>query len=297
MPVELVSIHGRQVAYRTAGEGPVVLLVHGMAGSASTWRHVMPVLAQHATVIAPDLPGHGRSEKPRGDYSLGSLASALRDLLIVLGHERATIVGQSLGGGVAMQFAYQYPERCERLVLVNSGGLGRDVHLLLRALSFPGAEYVLAAATVSPVRSAGTALAGALGRIGLRPQPLVEELWRAYASLGDEPTRRAFVSTLRSVVDVTGQRISAQDRLYLASFMPTLIVWGDADRIIPVSHAYAARDAMPGSHLEVFEGVGHFPHVEEPERFADALVRFVRETPPAQPAEQVVRELLRTRSA
>jgi pimeloyl-ACP methyl ester carboxylesterase len=292
MAIQHVSIHGHDVAYRKVGDGPAILLVHGMAGSASTWRYVAPALAQHATVIAPDLPGHGRSDKGRGDYSLGAFASILRDLLVALGHERVTVVGQSLGGGVAMQFAYQYPERCERLVLVSSGGLGQEVHLLLRALSFPGAEYALALGCSAPVRNVGTWVGDVLGRVGLRPQPLVEEMWRAYASLGDAETRQAFVRTLRSVVDVTGQCVSATDRLYLTSVMPTLLVWGDADRIIPVSHAYAAHDAMPGSRLEVFEGAGHFPHCEAPERFVQVLIDFMREAPPAPPLTDRLRELL-----
>jgi pimeloyl-ACP methyl ester carboxylesterase len=297
MPVQNVSIHGHEVAYRVAGDGtgPVVLLVHGMAGSASTWRHVMPALGEHATVIAPDLPGHGRSEKGRGDYSLGALASHLRDLLVTLGHEHATVVGQSLGGGVAMQFAYQYPERCERLVLVSSGGLGQEVHALLRALSFPGSEYVLALGCAAPLRDAGDAVANVLRRVGLRPQPAIEEFWHAYSSLSDGATRESFVRTLRSVIDVAGQCVSANDRLYLASAMPTLIVWGDDDRIIPVSHAYAAHEAMPGSRLEIFEGVGHFPHCEAPSRFVDTLRTFLRDTSPA--SEPRLRELLGTRGA
>ena len=125
MELRELSIHGHRVAYREAGEGPVLLLIHGMAGSMTTWKHVMPSLAKAFTVVTLDLPGHGQSEKRVGDYSLGAFASTLRDLLIALGHERATIVGQSLGGGIAMQMAYQYPERCERLVLVGSGGLGK----------------------------------------------------------------------------------------------------------------------------------------------------------------------------
>jgi pimeloyl-ACP methyl ester carboxylesterase len=292
MAVQYVSIHGHDVAYRVAGAGPPVLLVHGMAGSASTWRHVMPQLAERATVIAPDLPGHGRSEKGRGDYSLGSLASTLRDLLIALGHDRATIVGQSLGGGVAMQFAYQYPERCDRLVLVSSGGLGQEVHMLLRALSFPGAEYVLQLGCASPIRDAGNAIGGLLSRVGLRPQPVVEEMWRAYASLGDAQTRQAFVRTLRSVVDVSGQCVSATDRLYLTAVMPTLLIWGDDDRIIPISHAYSAHAAMPGSRLEVFEGVGHFPHCEAPDAFVRALLGFISEAQPAPHSDERLRDLL-----
>jgi pimeloyl-ACP methyl ester carboxylesterase len=290
-------MHGHEVAYRVAGSGPPLLLVHGMAGSSSTWRYVMPELARDHTVLAPDLPGHGRSAKGRGDYSLGSLATSLRDLLVALDIERVTIVGQSLGGGVAMQFAYQYPERCDRLVLVSSGGLGQDVHLLLRALSFPGTEYLLALGCASPLRDAGDAIAGVLARVGLRPQARIEEMWRAYASLADGETRQAFLRTLRSVVDASGQCVSATDRLYLTSVMPTLIVWGDADRIIPVAHAHAAHDAMPGSRLEIFPGAGHFPHCEAPEHFVDVLRSFVRETRPAPPTGERLRDLITPRSA
>jgi pimeloyl-ACP methyl ester carboxylesterase len=292
MTMQRISIHGHELAYRREGTGPAMLLVHGMAGSASTWRHVMPALARDATVIAADLPGHGRSEKARADYSLGGFASTLRDLLDALGHERVTIVGQSLGGGIAMQFAYQYPERCERIVLVSSGGLGNEVHLLLRALSFPGSEYVLALGCAAPVRDLGAKVVGGMARVGLRLAPAVDEMLRAYGSLADGPTRQAFVSTLRSVVDVAGQRVSARDRLYLAAAMPTLIVWGDDDRIIPVAHAFAAHDAMPGSRLEIFEGVGHFPHCERPDRFASVLADFVRSTAPAAITPGSRRELL-----
>ena len=125
--VQTVSVHGRSVSYLKAGEGPLVLLVHGMAGTARNWDAVIEPLALHNTVIAPDFPGHGESEPGGGDYSLGSLASGLRDLMIALGHDRATLVGHSLGGGVALQFTYQFPEMVERLVLVSSGGLGPEV--------------------------------------------------------------------------------------------------------------------------------------------------------------------------
>src|SRR2546423_35440 len=122
---EELRLHGRRISYLTAGEGPVLLLVHGIAVDGEVWRAVLPLLARRAMVIAPDLPGHGASAKAPGDYSLGSLASSLRDLLVKPGHERATLVGHSLGGGVAMQFAYMFAERTERLVLVSRGGLGR----------------------------------------------------------------------------------------------------------------------------------------------------------------------------
>lgn len=282
-----IAIHGHEVSYRTGGSGPVIVFVHGMAGSSATWRHVLPALAEHFTVVAPDLPGHGESAKPRGDYSLGAFASGLRDLLAALGHERATLVGQSLGGGVVMQFAYQYPERCERLVLVSSGGLGQEVNLLLRALTLPGAEYVLPVACTKRVHDAGTTVVGWLRNVGLRPSPHLAEVWESYGSLADAQTRTAFLHTLRSVVDQTGQRVSAADRFYLAAHVPTLIVWGSADRIIPVDQAYTAHNAIAGSQLEIFDGVGHYPHCEKPERFIEVLSDFMTTTAPGvlSPAE------------
>src|SRR5688500_3265578 len=127
-----IVLHGHRVRFHRAGSGPLVVLLHGIASTADTWAPVAGALARRHTVLAPDLLGHGESAKPRGDYSLGAYASGVRDLLAALGHERATFVGHSLGGGVAMQLAYQFPEHCERLVLVSSGGLGRDIPALLR---------------------------------------------------------------------------------------------------------------------------------------------------------------------
>ena len=279
-----VKIHGHDVIYRIGGpdpsEGaPVLLLIHGMAGSSATWRDVGPTLAKDYTVIAPDLLGHGASDKPRHDYSLGAFASGLRDLMVALRIDRATLVGQSLGGGIAMQFAYQHPERCERLVLVNSGGLGPDVSWILRALTLPGSEYVMPVLFPSFVRDAGDAIRRKLGSFGLRA-PHVEEEWRGYASLTDPDTRQAFIKTLRAVIDLGGQSVSAHDRLYLAELLPTLIVWGEKDHIIPVSHAHAAHEAMPGSELVLFEHSGHFPHVEEPQRFAEVLIDFLERNQP-----------------
>ena len=289
---ERASIHGHDVAFRAGGAGPVMLLVHGMAASSATWRHVIPALAEHFTVVAPDLPGHGASAKPRGDYSLGALADTLRDLLVVLGHDRATLVGRSFGGGVAMQFAYQFPERCERLVLVSSGGLGQDVNLLLRALSLSGAEYLLALGCSRWAHDAGTTVVRSLRRLGLRPGPQFAEVWDSYASLTDGETRAAFIHTLRSVVDRAGQRVSATDRLYLAHDVPTLIVWGADDRILPAHQAHATHAAIPGSRLEIFEGVGHYPNCEDPERFIKVLVDFMTSTTPAAVSTSRWRDLL-----
>lgn len=279
--VATAVLHGHRVSYRTAGEGPVILLIHGITGDSRQWNDIIPQLADHYTVLAPDLLGHGESDKPRGDYSLGAYAASLRDLLIVLGHRRATVVGHSLGGGIAMQFSYEYPVFCERLVLVDSGGLGKEVHPLLRAASLPGAELVLPVLAHSHVHRVGEAIGQALGRLGLELGHDMAEMTRGYASLSDAGARRAFLHTVRAVIDLGGQRVAATDRLYLAQMIPTLILWGRRDPLIPVEHAAVAHQHVPGSRLEIFDNAGHFPHLEEPVRFARLLIDFVKNTDPA----------------
>lgn len=277
-----VVLHGHRITYRYAGDPglPVVLLVHGLTSSSATWDPVIPALAEHAHVIAPDLLGHGRSDKPETDYSLGALASMLRDLLERLGHDRATVVGHSLGGGVALQFAYQFQEYCERMVLVASGGFGREVSPLLRAVTLPGAELVLPVVANRYLRDVGVRAAGLVSRFPVRFQPSLVEAARGYASLAESPARSAFVHTVRSVVGPGGQRVSGRNRLYLAAERPTLVVWGALDTIIPVDHAYVAHEAMPGSRLEIFERARHFAHMDEPARFSRVLLEFLATTDP-----------------
>jgi len=276
-----VEVHGRTVNFVEAGSGPVLLLVHGMAGTCANWESVIEPLARERTVIAPDFPGHGASAPGGGDYSLGALASGLRDLLLALGHDRATLVGHSLGGGVAMQFTYQFPEMVERLVLVSSGGLGPDVSPVLRAAALPGAELFISA-TAGIGSRLGSAVGRGLSLIGMRPNADLAEVARGYATLSDPERRKAFLATLRSVVGTEGQRIAALDRLYLAETLPLLIVWGENDPIIPVDHAREAHEQLPGSRLEVFEGTGHLPQLERPGRFVAVLERFLAETDPAE---------------
>ena len=256
-----------------------MVLLHGIAGTSATWDAVIPRLAEHHEVLAPDLLGHGESAKPNGDYSLGAYANSLRDLLEALGLTRATLVGHSLGGGIAMQFAYQFLERCERLVLVDSGGLGREVHPLLRAAALPGAEFVLPWLSTTTSRGVGALVRG-MGRLGIRAGPDLDETWRSFVSLGEPAARRAFIQTVRGVMDLSGQRVSATERLYLAEGLPTLIVWGENDPLIPVRHARAAHERMPGSRLEIFPRAGHFPHRDDPERFARLLADFIGTTRP-----------------
>jgi pimeloyl-ACP methyl ester carboxylesterase len=278
--VQHVPIHGHDVSYRLAGDGPVIVLVHGLAGSSTTWKHVMPALAESYTVLAPDLLGHGQSAKPRGDYSLGAYASGIRDLMVALDVDRATFVGHSLGGGVAMQLAYQFPERCERLVLVASGGLGKEVHPLLRAVTLPAAEYVLPLLLTSWLRLRAESAGSLLRRVGWKPGSSLAEVWRSYTTLTTAEGQQAFVHTVRAVMDLSGQRVSATDRLYLAAAVPTLVVWGDEDAVIPVHHAHAAHAAMPGSRLEVLAGAGHFLPWRNAEWFTSVLMDFLATTTP-----------------
>ncbi len=279
MGVKTVTLHGRPVSYAHAGKGPVLLLIHGMAGNFQNWQEVIEPLARHHTVLAPDLPGHGGSAPGFGDYSLGALAAGLRDLLAALGHDRATIVGHSLGGGIAMQFAYQFPEMTERLVLVSSGGLGREVSPVLRAAALPGADRFIAT-TAGAVGAVGSALGRGLKLIGLQANADIAEVGRGYTSLADPNRRAAFLATLRSVVGTGGQRVHAGDRLYLVEDLPVLIIWGARDSIIPAHHGESAHQLIPGSQLELFDDVGHLPQLEAPARFVTVLERFLTETEP-----------------
>src|SRR6201997_3017003 len=275
--LKFLELHGDRVAYRDDGDGEVLLLIHGMAGSSDSWRSVLPQLSKKFRVIAPDLLGHGESAKPRSDYSLGAFAVWLRDFLDELGVSQATVVGHSLGGGVAMQFVYQHPDYVKRLVLISSGGLGPDVGLVLRLLSAPGAELVLPIIAPKPVLNVGNKLRSWFSVAGIR-SPRAGEIWNAYSSLSDRQTREAFLRTLRSVVDYRGQAVSALSKIHLSYGLPALLIWGEQDRIIPVAHGYAAHDAVPDSRLEVLAGVGHFPHVESPTAVVDIVDDFIATT-------------------
>jgi pimeloyl-ACP methyl ester carboxylesterase len=284
--LKFLELHGDRIAYRDAGHGDVLLLIHGMAGSSTTWRAVLPQLAKKYRVVAPDLLGHGKSAKPRGDYSLGAFAVWLRDLLDELGVRRATVIGQSLGGGIAMQFAYQHRDYCERLVLIGSGGLGPDLSPLLRVLAAPGAEFVLPVVAPQPVLNLGNKLGTWLSSAGIQA-PRAGQMWQAYSSLSDPGARQAFLRTLRSVVDHRGQAVSALSRLKLQGELPVMAIWGEKDDIIPVEHAYAAQAAREGSRLEILPGVGHFAQVEAPMQVVDLIEDFIATTSTAEiPSKQ-----------
>jgi pimeloyl-ACP methyl ester carboxylesterase len=291
-PRQYRIVHGHRWAFRMAGKGPAVLLIHGIGDSSDTWADLIPELARHYTVIVPDLLGHGFSDKPRTDYSVPAYANGVRDLLAVLDIGKVTLVGHSLGGGVAMQFAYQFPERAERLALVSTGGVGRGVTPALRAASLPGAHLALACLRLPTVRTQ-TALAIRLLKLlhtGLGQD--APDLLRLVDALPDPASRDAFIRTLRAVVDWRGQVVTMLDRCYLTAGMPTLLVWGSRDQVVPARHAEVAHAAMPGSRLEVFKGAGHFPFHTDPQRFLAVLEDFIATTEPVTRSAQEWRELL-----
>jgi pimeloyl-ACP methyl ester carboxylesterase len=272
-------LHGRRVVYRVAGSGPPIVLIHGMLNASSHWQSVALALARDHTVLAPDLIGHGDSAAPRGDYSLGAHAASIRDLMAAIGIERATIVGHSLGGGVAMQFFYQFPQRVERLVLVSSGGLGHDVSPLLRTAALPGVSALLSA--IRP------RLLGALWEGGRRLRErdarggvYLQAIARALRPLENAGARAAFLQTLRAVIDVHGQRVSATDRLYLLESIPTMIVWGERDHTIPIEHGRLAHEAIPNSVFRTLASSAHFPHLEDADGLAEILCEFMQATEP-----------------
>lgn len=278
---QTMILHGHELAFLDRGEGPVVLFVHGILGSQHNWKHLVDRMDDTQRVIVPDLFGHGASAKPMGDYSLSSHAATLRDLLDRLGVDTVTVVGHSLGGGIAMQFFYLFPERVERLVLVASGGLGREVSPLLRAATLPGAGQVLSVVASGWMLDRVEAAGRTAARVGWKPKPDVGAIWLGFTSLGDRESRKAFLATTRAVVDVGGQTVSAHDHLGEVRPVPVLLVWGTRDRMIPAWHALKAQQSVPACQVELFEGAGHFPHLDDPDRFADVLARFIATTPSA----------------
>ncbi|HEY2602167.1 MAG TPA: alpha/beta fold hydrolase [Thermoleophilaceae bacterium] len=276
-----MELHGHRVIYRVAGSGPPVVLIHGMVNSSRHWERVALELADRYTVIAPDLIGHGDSAAVRGDYSIGAHAASIRDLLAVIGIERATIVGHSLGGGVAMQFFYQFPQRTERLVLVSSGGLGHEVSPLLRSATLPGMDQLIGVVAHPRILDALWGFGTRLRARGHSKGVYVHAIVRALRPLEQPGARAAFLHTLRSVIDVHGQRVSAVDRLYLLDSMPTLVVWGERDHTIPLEHGRAMHAAVPHSHFETLPRAAHFPHLEDPEGLARVLRDFIESTQPA----------------
>jgi pimeloyl-ACP methyl ester carboxylesterase len=213
-----------------------------------------------------DLIGHGASNSGNGDFSLGANASAIRDLLDSLEIARVHLIGHSYGGGVSLQFTYQFPERVASLVLMSSGGLGTDVHFGLRAASLPGSELVLRAAVSPRVVNSLHWTRSALGRVGLRHRGVSERTLVKLQRLQEDRRLSGFVSTVRGVIGPEGQRVQAVDRLARLQSQHVLIIWGNADSMLPIEHGRRAHELVPGSHFVEIADAGHHPHEDAPDR-------------------------------
>ncbi|MHB8695900.1 MAG: alpha/beta fold hydrolase, partial [Solirubrobacteraceae bacterium] len=275
-----VAVCGHRLIYRTAGSGPPILFVHGLLADSTTWRRMMRVLARSHTVIAPDLFGHGESDRPHDiDYSLGGHAAVLRDLLNYLGYERTTVVGHSLGGGIAMTFAHHYPERLDRLALIAPGGFGREVHPLLRAVAVPGASRLLRMLTSRPMLAALAGSGRLLRALGARGSAgAIRGLQFTLTGLADDGARIAFVRSARAVIDRAGQGLCGLGRLELVLPVPTLLVWGTRDSVIPAEHGITVATQHEPVELVLLEDVGHIPHITNAAYVAERLATFCATT-------------------
>lgn len=302
-----VSLHGHKLSYVDSGSGEAILFVHGLLGSHRNWRHLVDRLDNTNRVIVPDLFGHGASEKHEGDYSPSAQAATLRDLINRLDIDRVTIVGHSLGGGISLAFCYLFPDRVERLVLVGTGGLGREVSPALRAATLPVADWVLPVIASPWVRGGAELVGRGLSLFGWRASQDIRAAWEGFTELSDADARRAFLATTRAVMNSHGQTIAAHEYLLELAELPVLVVWGTNDMVIPVDHAKRLGELAPECRVEIFDGAGHFPHLDRPDRFADVLRDFMATTergegPPAGSpptggsADRTARRQARTRS-
>lgn len=277
MRPEHMRLSGGSIAYTLAGRGPALLLVHGLGGTRHTWQHLIDELARTHSVIAPDLPGHGESDPPAGDYSLGAHACALRDLMLSLRYRRFSLAGHSLGGGVALQTAYQFPERVDRLTLISSGGLGPEISAPLRAATLPGADAVVAALSRLPASVTSRALAAAPALVsGTDARQIADVL----SGLRGAKQRTAFIKTARSVIDWRGQAVSAQRQTGLLHGVPVLLAWGSADTTIPPDHHRAFASRVPEAVTVEIAGAGHYPHETHTSQLLQPMQTFLASTEP-----------------
>ena len=264
-----VSVLGHRMAYVTGGEGEPVVLLHGVGLAASSWQWVLPTLARRFRVFALDMFGCGRSDAPRIDYSLWAMATYVRYFLDAVGVQQADFVGHSLGGGVAMHTRLQYPDRVGRLGLLAPGGMGHELRWLLRTPTLPGASLVMDVVT-HPFWDR------VIKRLGyVEPTaPHKRETRQMWLDLTHPDRRWAFLHMLRGVSNISGQTVSALDRLHLMQ-QPVLLIWGARDRTLPVAQAHRAARLIPHCQLEILPDCGHYPALECPEQVAPLLERFL----------------------
>ncbi len=271
-----VTVCNFQMSYLTGGQGEPVVLLHGLGADNSTWRKVLPELARHFTVYALDMFGCGQSDKPLIEYTVEAMAHYVRLFMDAVSIKQAHLIGHSLGGGIAMQTLYFSPERVQRVVLIDSGGLGRDVHWLLRMTTLPGAHRIIGMLT--DPRSRLLELLGKMEEYEVRPlnAEFESEIPVTMGRLRDPDVRRSFLRMLRAVGSLSGQTVSALSRLPERADRQFLLIWGERDRIIPAAHGRAAATLLPNAHLVVIPNCFHQPHIEYPLQFLQLTLDFLQ---------------------
>jgi len=259
--------------------GPPLVLLHGVGDNAFDWQWVMPALANTHRVYALDLPGSGGSDKPLDDtdvYSPAFFTRFVAAFLDALSVDRATVMGNSLGGLVGLRLALAEPERVTALGLVSSAGLGREVTYVLRSMALPGYGK-LAVAWGKRRPGAAQRAVGRAAQIFARPWDAPREWIKEQYRLARLPGfLEAQLATVRAQVGLKGQREVLVDRLVQLE-RPTILVWGTRDRVLPYAQAKEAYSRLPEGYLELIPECGHLPQVEQPERFVSGLRRFLSE--------------------
>ncbi len=272
-----VTVDGMSTQYLEAGAGSPLLLMHGYEQSATSWRWVIPALARTHRVLALSLPGHGDSDPAVGGYAPGrDLAPFVADFLDTLGVGALDVVGNSVGGAVALRLALADPQRVRTLTLVGSAGLGRDVNPLLALAALPViGELAILLSRVPGGDLLRTTMSAAM--LFAQPWRVPPEFFTEQHALGRRAGHlEAATAMARALFDVNGQREVLLDQLHTLT-MPTLVVWGGCDYVLPAYQAQAAVDRLPAGRLAVFPDCGHLPHVECPDRFAAVLSEFLTE--------------------
>jgi 4,5:9,10-diseco-3-hydroxy-5,9,17-trioxoandrosta-1(10),2-diene-4-oate hydrolase len=267
---QYVRVGSVNTRYWQAGDsGKTVILLHGGGGYLELWQHNIFELAKHHRVYAFDMVGAGRSDKPAAAYTFEFMAQFTRAFMKALDISQASLIGTSAGGGVALTVARDFPELVERLILVGSAGLGKEISFLLRLTTLPGFGRLLR----SPSK-AGVAMLykQAVYDSKLITAEMVEEFYQMAMLPG---AAKATLNVGCSNFNLWGQFYQSLVASLQTITTPTLIIWGRQDPMVPVSHAQKAAKLMPKAQLEIFEACGHWSPIEQPQKFNQRVLEFL----------------------
>jgi len=269
-----VTVQGYRTRYWDEGAGEPLLLVHGLGSSAESWLFNVEGLAKHYRVLVPDIIGFGKTDKTTNpaELSLARAARFLAGFLETQGVSKAHVVGNSMGGIISLQFAVDYPQMVNRLVLVDPAGFGEDVHISFRLQALPVIGEIMA----TPSRR-GTRMS--LEVASHKRDFITDELIERFYQLGRQPgMKEPFLAAVRHGITFRGvkKELLAPLQARIPSIKaPTLIMWGRHDQVLPISHLETARRLLPHARVHIFEDCGHIPQMETPDEFNRLLHEFL----------------------